>query len=110
MNKERIYYTKPSITDLEVKYATDAAENGWGEHCYEYIYKFEKSFSNHLKVKYSIATSSCTGALHMGLAAIGIRPGDEVIIADVNWVASVAPVIYLGAKPIFVDINSVSSL
>ena len=46
----------------------------------------------------------------MGLAAIGIRPGDEVIIADVNWVASVAPVIYLGAKPIFVDINSVSSL
>lgn len=104
MNKERIYYTKPSITDLEVKYATDAAKNGWGERCYEYIYRFEKNFRNHLGVKYSIATSSCTGALHMGLAAIGIRPGDEVIIADVNWIASAAPVVYLGAKPIFVDI------
>lgn len=103
MNK-RIYYTKPSITELEVKYATAAAKNGWGEHCYDYIYKFEELFREHLGVKYSIATSSCTGALHMGLAALGIRPGDEVIIADVNWIASAAPITYLGAKPVFVDI------
>lgn len=100
----RIHYTKPSITALEVKYATDAAKNGWGERCYDYIYKFEELFRNHLGVEYSIATSSCTGALHMGLAALGIKPGDEVIIADVNWIASAAPITYLGAKPVFVDI------
>lgn len=100
----RIYYTKPSITDLEVRYATDAAANGWGERCYDYIYRFEDLFRTHLGVKYAIATSSCTGALHMGLAALGIGPGDEVILADSNWIASAAPITYLGAKPVFVDI------
>ena len=100
----RIHYTKPSITELEVKYATDAAANGWGERCYEYIVRFEELFRSHLDVKYAIATSSCTGALHMGLAALGVGQGDEVILADINWIASVAPVVHLGAKPVFVDI------
>lgn len=102
--KSRIHYTKPSITDLEVRYATDAARNGWGERCYEYIGRFEELFKRHLGVEYAIATSSCTGALHMGLAALGIGPGDEVILADTNWIASAAPITYLGAKPVFVDI------
>ena len=100
----RIHYTKPSITDLEVAYATDAARNGWGERCYEYIGKFEKVFAQHLGVKHAIATSSCTGAIHLGLAALGIGAGDEVILADINWIASVAPVTYLGATPVMVDI------
>lgn len=102
--KKRILYTKPSITDLEVRYATDAALNGWGDHCYDYINRFEKAFKQHLGVKYAIATSSCTGALQMGMAALGIGPGDEVIMADTNWIATVAPVVHLGAKPVFVDI------
>lgn len=102
--KSRIPYTKPSITDLEIRYAADAAANGWGEKCYEYIGRFEEAFKSHLGVKYAIATSSCTGALHMGLAALGVGPGDEVILADTNWIATAAPITYLGAKPIFVDI------
>lgn len=100
----RIYYTKPSITELEVSYATDAAKNGWGDKCYEYINKFETKFKEFTGAQYSIATSSCTGALHMGLAALGIGSGDEVIIADTNWIASAAPITYLGANPVFVDI------
>lgn len=104
MTKPRIYYTKPSITELEVSYATDAARNGWGDRCYEYINLFEEAFKNHLGVKYAIATSSCTGALHMGMSALGIGAGDEVILADTNWIATVAPIVHLGAKPVFVDI------
>ncbi len=100
----RIYYTKPSITELEVQYATDAARNGWGDKCYEYIERFESLFKAHLGVGYAIATSSCTGAMHMGLAALDIGPGDEVILADINWIASAAPITYLGAKPVLVDI------
>lgn len=103
--KSRIYYTKPSITELEVRYATDAAQYGWGERCYEYINRFEELFKQHLGVKYAMATSSCTGALHMGLAALGVGPGDEVILADTNWIASAAPITYLGGKPVFVDIQ-----
>lgn len=102
--KSRILYTKPSITELEVRYATDAAANGWGDQCYAYINRFEDLFKQHLDVKYAIATSSCTGALHMGMAALGIGPGDEVIMADTNWIATASPIVSLGAKPVFVDI------
>jgi perosamine synthetase len=107
MNKKnigKIPYSKPSITELEVRYAMDAVANGWGEQCYEYIALFESKFAAYLGVKHAIATSSCTGALHIGMAALGIGVGDEVILADTNWVASAAPITYLGAKPIFVDI------
>lgn len=103
-NSNRIHYAKPSITELEVRYATDAAANGWGDRCYEYIFRFEDAFRKHLGVKHAIAASSCTGALHMGLAALGVGPGDEVILADTNWIATAAPIAYLGAKPVFVDI------
>ena len=89
---------------MEIQYAVDAATNGWGENCYNYITKFERQFKNFAGVKHTIATSSCTGAMHMGLAALGVGPGDEVIMADINWVATVAPVVHLGATPILVDI------
>lgn len=102
--KPRIRYTQPSITDLEVSYAADAARNGWGERCYEYIARFEAAFGAHLGVEHAIATSSCTGALHLGLAALGVGPGDEVILADANWIASAAPIVHLGGKPVFVDV------
>ena len=100
----QIPYSRPSITDLEISYVTDAAANGWGDQCYTYINRFEELFKEHLGVNYAIATSSCTGALHMGMAALGIGPGDEVIMADTNWVATVSPVVNLGATPVFVDI------
>jgi len=102
--KPRIFYTKPSITDLEVRNATDAAANGWGDQCYAYTNRFEELFKEHLSVNYAIATSSCTGALHMGMAALHIGPGDEVILADTNWIATASPIVHLGAKPVFIDI------
>lgn len=102
--KSRILYTKPSITELEVQYATDAAANGWGDKCYDYINRFEAGFKAHLGVDYAIATSSCTGALHLGMAALGIGLGDEVILADTNWIATASPIVHLGATPVFVDI------
>jgi perosamine synthetase len=104
LQKSRIYYTKPSITALEIGYAADAASNGWGEHCYDYIHRFEAMFREHLGVKHAIATSSATGALHIGMAAMGISPGDEVVLADINWIASAAPIVHLGATPVFVDV------
>ncbi len=101
---DRIVYTRPSITDLEVSYATDAARTGWGPKCYDYIHRFEATFAEYVGTKHAISTSSCTGAMEMGLAALGIGPGDEVILADTNWIATVAPVVHLGATPVFVDI------
>ncbi|MGA7437407.1 MAG: DegT/DnrJ/EryC1/StrS family aminotransferase [Luteibacter sp.] len=104
MSSRRIHYTKPSITALETTYATDAAATGWGSRCYDYIHRFEAAFADHLGVRHAIATSSATGALHIGIAALGIGPGDEVILADINWIASAAPIVHLGATPVMVDV------
>lgn len=106
--RPRIHYTKPSITEREIGYATDAATHGWGERCYEYIQRFEALFREHLGVKHVIATSSCTGALHIGMAGLGIGPGDEVILGDINWIASAAPIVHLGATPVLVDVDETS--
>ena len=105
---DKIPYTKPSITELEQKYCMDAVTNGWGENCYDYVYSFEERFAEYLGVKFALSTSSCTGALTIGLAALGLKPGDEVILADTNWIATVSPIVSLGAKPVFVDIDPVS--
>ena len=105
MEPKKIVYSKPSITELEINYASDAAKNGWGDDCYKYINKFEDMFKKHLGVKHAIATSSCTGAIHIGLSALGVGPGDEVIVADINWIASVSPITQVGAKPVFVDVD-----
>lgn len=102
---ERISYVKPSITEREIGMATAAATFGWGANSNLYIDDFEIAFAKKIGVSHAIATSSCTGALHLGLKAANIGPGDEVILADTNWVATLAPLSYLGAKPVFVDIS-----
>ena len=102
--EKKIPINKPSITDLEVSYVNDAIRNGWGEKCYDYIHNFESAFSGHLGVKYAMATSSCTSAIHLALMALGVKEGDEVIVPEITWIASVAPVLYIGAKPVIVDV------
>ena len=54
---------------------------------------------------HAIALPSCTAALHLSLMALGIGPGDEVIVPETTWIATAAPISYVGAKPIFVDIE-----
>ena len=102
---KRILINKPSITKSEISYVNDAIKNGWGEKCYDYLYRFEEEFSKYLNVKHSIATSSCTGAIHLALMAMGVKAGDEVIVPELTWIASVEPILYIGAKPVFVDVN-----
>ncbi len=104
MSQTPIFYTKPSITALEHSYVNDAIVNGWGKDCYGYITKFEEHFKKHLQVKCAISTSSCTGALHMGLTALGVKEGDEVILPEITWIASFSPITYLGATPVLVDV------
>ncbi len=104
MTLSRIHYAKPSITELEVSYASDATRYGWGEKCYDYIHKFRDLLKAYLDVEYVVPTSSCTGGLHMALAALDVGAGDEVIVPDITWIASVSPIKYLGAEPVFVDV------
>lgn len=103
--KKIIPVTGPSITEKEVKYVAQAARDGWNENCIKYITLFEEKFAEYVGRKYALATSSCTGALHLSYISIGLKQGDEVIVPNITWIASVEPLYYIGAKPIFVDIE-----
>jgi len=103
-----IPYVKPSITQTELDMVAEAMKLGWGEGAYKYIYDFEEKFADFIGSDFAIATSSCTGALELGLAALDLDRDDEVILADTNWVATLSPIIRQGLKPIFVDVDLVS--
>ncbi|MCL4539962.1 MAG: DegT/DnrJ/EryC1/StrS family aminotransferase [Bacteroidetes bacterium] len=70
-----------------------------------FVKEFEKKWNDFTNSKYSIATTSCTTALHLALAALGIGPGDEVVVPSFTWVATANVVEMLGAKPVFCDIS-----
>jgi len=95
----------PSISAREASYALDAARHGWNREWNGYIERFERAFAEYLGVKHAISTSSCTGALHLALLALGVGPGDEVIVPDLTWVATANAVLYVGATPVFVDVQ-----
>lgn len=71
-----------------------------------YVKLFEKKIANMIGVRYAFATTSATTALHLSLAALGIGPGDEVLVADFTFPATANVVVQLGAKPVLVDINA----
>lgn len=102
---ELILTAGPSISAREASYALDAAQRGWNNEWNKYIRRFETTFADYVGAKYALSTSSCTGALHLALAALGIGPGDEVIVPDITWVATANAVVYVGATPIFADID-----
>ncbi|TQM78997.1 dTDP-4-amino-4,6-dideoxygalactose transaminase [Saccharothrix saharensis] len=68
--------------------------------------RFEAQCAEYLGVRHAIAMNSCTGALHVGLAALGIGPGDEVVTTPVSWPATANVVLHLGATPVFVDVEA----
>ena len=102
---ERIPIAGPSISQREIDYATDAAATGWYDGAGDYPHRFERAFASYLEVKHAVSLPSCTSGLHLALAALGIGAGDEVIVPDVTWIASAAPINYVGASAVFADID-----
>jgi perosamine synthetase len=95
----------PSITDREVEYIAEAARTGWHQDYLKYIKLFEERFAAYVDRRHAIATSSGTGALHLAYAALGVGPGDEIIVPNITWIASIDPALHLGAVPVFADIE-----
>lgn len=105
---ERILVSGPWITQKEIDYVTDAVSNAWYGNANIYHERFEQAFANYLGMRYAVALPSCTSAIHLSLLALGLGPGDEVIVPDATWIASAAPITYVGATPVFADINQQS--
>jgi perosamine synthetase len=104
-DKKRIPISGPSITEREIRYVAEACETAWYENANVFNARFEEAFRTYTGSRFAISLPSCTAALHLSVAAMGIGPGDEVIVPDATWIASAAPVSYVGATPIFADVD-----
>ena len=105
---KRIRVSGPSITAKEVEYVADAAANDWYGNANRFLGRFEAAFAAFVGRQYAISLPSCTSALHISLLAAGVGPGDEVVVPDLTWIATASPISYVGAKPVFADVDSSS--
>lgn len=94
---------QPKLGEKERKYVLSCLESSWISSKGEFIEKFEEDFSEYCGARYGVATSSGTTALHLALATLGVKPGDEVIIPSFTMIATANAVVYTGANPVLVD-------
>lgn len=102
----RIPIAGPWITEKEVAYVADAAANAWYANANVYHERFERAFAQYHGVRHAVALPSCTSAIHLSLLAFSVGPGDEVIVPEATWIGSAAPATYVGAVPVFADIDA----
>ncbi|MBC7232368.1 MAG: DegT/DnrJ/EryC1/StrS family aminotransferase [Chloroflexi bacterium] len=93
----------PVLGNKELEYVTEAVRSGWISSQGRYVSEFEESFSAYCGVKYGIAVTSGTTALHLALVVLGIGPGDEVIIPPLTHIACANMITLTGARPVLVD-------
>jgi perosamine synthetase len=93
----------PQLGDKELEYVADCIRSGWVSSAGEYVRRFEREFAAYCGVRYGVATHNGTVALHLALVALGLGPGDEVILPSLTFVATANAVRYTGATPVLVD-------
>ena len=104
MNAPQIPISKPFVGDEEMAAVLEPLRSGWvsqGPH----VGEFERRFAAFAGVEHAVATTSCTTALHVAIAALGAGPGDEVVVPAFTWVATPNAVEYVGARPVFCDVE-----
>jgi len=103
-----ISLSTPIIGEEEKRALCEVIDSGWltmGDR----VAAFEKAFAKLHRADDAVAVNSCTAALHLSLKALGIGPGDEVLVPSLTFVATVNAVLYIGATPVFVDIETIET-
>lgn len=105
--KQDVYFPVaiPNLNGNEFKYLTDAFMSTWISSSGEYITRFENEFSSYSDCTYGVACSNGTVAIHLALIALGIGAGDEVIIPDLTFAATINTVLHANATPVIVDVE-----
>ncbi|HBF39619.1 MAG TPA: aminotransferase DegT [Firmicutes bacterium] len=96
----------PNLGALEKTYLNKALDSNYVSTVGPFVPEFETKFASYLKAGGAVAVQSGTAAIHMALYELGIKAGDEVIVPAITFIATVNPIVYVGATPIFVDIDS----
>jgi len=104
--QSRISCAGPSITQREIDYVTDAVTNCWYDKAGVYHERLDRAVAEYLGVKHVVSTPTGTSAIHLALLCLGVGPGDEVIVPELTWIGSSAPINYVGATPVFADVES----
>jgi perosamine synthetase len=102
--KMNIPITKPALTDEEAQAPVESIKSGWITQGPK-VAEFEKAVAGYVGAKHGIATTSATTGLHLALAAIGVGPGDEVIVPSFTFIASANAILYTGATVVFCEID-----
>ena len=100
-------FSSPTIGDEEIAEVVDTLQSGWLTTGPK-VRRFEEQFAAYVGCRHAVAVNSCTAALHVALEAAGVRAGDEVITTPMTFAATGEVIHYLGAKPVFVDIDPVT--
>ena len=95
----------PVLSGNEKLYVNECLDTTWISSAGRFIAEFERSFAKTCGVKHAIATNNGTTALHLALTALGIGPGDEVVVPVLTYIATANAVRYCGAEPVFVDVE-----
>lgn len=101
--EKKVWLSSPTMHGDELKWMQDAFEKNWMTTAGENINVLEKIISEKVGVKYAVALSSGTAALHLSMKIAGINPGKKVFCSDVTFSATVNPVVYEGGEPVFID-------
>ena len=101
----RIPIMEPSLSGNEMEYVTECIKTNWISSQGAYVRKFESVFGAYCGYPHALAVSNGTVALHLALVALGIGPGDEVLVPDLTFAASINAVLYTGATPVIVDVD-----
>ena len=100
---DRIYLSPPHLTGLEQRYVQEAFDTNWIAPLGPHVDAFEREFCAAVGALHAAALSSGTAALHLALILAGVGSGDEVLVSDLTFCASVNPIVYLGGHPAFID-------
>src|SRR6185437_4985266 len=103
-NMRKIQIALPSTGDEEWQAVREPLASGWLTQGPK-VAAFERAFAQRHAIQHALATTSCTTALHLALSALGIGPGDEVIVPSFTWVATANAVLYCGATLVLCDVD-----
>jgi len=107
-SNDRLFLSPPSITELEIESVVAAMRSGWIAPIGPEVDAFERDLAAASGRAHAVALSSGTAALHLSLIGIGVGPGDEVVVPTLTFGATAFAVTYVGARPIFVDVEEES--
>ena len=108
MDKERIYLSPPHMGDEELALVKETFASNWIAPIGPQVDAFERELGARVGSPYAAALSSGTGALHLALRWVGIKPGDEVFCSSLTFSASANPILYEGGRPAFIDCDRIS--